>query len=67
MCRQSLELVGRGHKWQPGDLGDLGSHLLGKTDPRVESGADGGTASGQHVKAGEGRLDAVNAWKKSQT
>lgn len=43
------------------DVSNLVCDLLRKADPGVEPGPDRGPSRGQHVQAGQGRLDAVQA------
>jgi len=58
---QSLELVGRRGEGQARDFGDVGGHLLCKTDGGVQAGADGGAALGQLHQLGQRLLDPLDA------
>ena len=43
-----------------GQLGDSRGHFFGESDARVETGADGRAAGGQHVDVRQRRLDALD-------
>ena len=54
---ERLELVGRGHERQPGQLRQLGGDAAGELGVRVEAGADGGAAERQLAEVRQRRLD----------
>jgi hypothetical protein len=58
---QSLKLVGCSDEVVAGHFADLGSDILGEALEGVDAGADGGAALGEHLEAGQRRLDALNA------
>jgi len=58
---QSFELVGRRDKGESGELWNFSGDFLRETLSSVQAGADRGAAGRQHVDAGKGRLDSLDA------
>ncbi len=58
---QSFKLVRRRDKGKSGEFGNFSGDFLRETLSSVQAGADRGAAGCQHVDAGKGRLDSLDA------